>query len=138
MVAFKVGDAKGFWAECHHCGFKAWADEDGRITSHRDDRKQNPTWCAGIGKKAVIKWRSSINKASDATAPRHSARDRSAASDALGTALRSYAKDGRATDDAASYGFATLLAVLLAWYRAQHLPPQDYNLETYQPARKTF
>ena len=76
--------------------------------------------------------------ASDATVLRRSVRDRSAASDALRTALRSYAKDERATDGAVSYGFATLLAVLLAWYRAQHLPPQNYDLETYQPARKTF
>ena len=72
------------------------------------------------------------------TVSRHGARDRSAASDALGTALRSYAKDGRATDGAASYGFATLLAVLLAWYHAQHQSSQDYDLTTYQPARKTF
>ena len=76
--------------------------------------------------------------ASDATAPRRGVRDRLAASDALRTALRSYAKDERVADGAASYGFVTLLAVLLAWYRAQHLPPQDYDFETYRPARKTF
>ena len=48
-------DARGYWAECPHCSGKAWVDEEGRATSHHDERKQNPTWCAGIGKKAAAK-----------------------------------------------------------------------------------
>jgi hypothetical protein len=55
MLKYTARDAKPRWVECPHCGLKAYADEDGRITSHHDLRKQNPTWCAGIGKKALAK-----------------------------------------------------------------------------------
>ena len=151
MVAFKVGD--NVTIRAGHGGKGGMAGQD--FKRFDNDTSAVVTDLAGgfvyvRPESSPYKWKmqtqalvegtasKDIAPVSNATVLRRGARDRSAASDALRTALRSYAKDERATDGAGSYGFATLLAVLLAWYRAQHLPPQNYDLETYQPARKTF